>query len=151
MLMGPGDHFQSELVKTAQSGSPFVGILGYGATMLQPLHIHDMAQCVARIFSDDPQPLTPGVYSVAGPELTTPIDLLDLALAKAGRFKVKFHAPLFVLKLLASAGGSHQFKEKVAMLFEGFCTENNDSAKLLGPLYRLITPQQSQEQILAAA
>jgi uncharacterized protein YbjT (DUF2867 family) len=151
VLMGPGDRFQTEFLKSAKSGSPILGVLGYGATMLQPLHINDMALCVARIFSDDPRAMTPGVYSVAGPELTTPLDLLDLALAKVGRFKVKLHAPLFVLKLMASVAGSQQFKEKVAMLFEGSCTEQNDSTKLLGPLHRLITPQQSQEQILAAA
>ena len=150
VLMGPGDRFQSDVVRTAQSGSPCAGVLGYGGTMLQPLHVRDMAQCVARIFSDDPQPLTPGVFSVAGPELTTPMDLLDMALQKLGRFKLKFHAPLFVLKLLAS-GSSHEFKEKVALLFEGFCTDRNDSARLLGPLYRMITPLQSQEQILAAS
>ncbi len=57
VLMGPGDQFQTQVVDTAKTGSPVMGILGYGSTLIQPLHISDMAQCVARIFSDDPQPL----------------------------------------------------------------------------------------------
>jgi len=151
ILMGSGDHFQSDYSRKARKGSLFMGILGYGSTNVQPLHIKDMAQCVARIFSDDPKPLTAGLYSVAGPEITTPLDMIDMALLKAGRFKIKFHAPLFVLKLLAGAGGSQAFKEKVTLLFEGFCTDRNDSARLLGPLYRLTTPQQSLDTLSADA
>ena len=150
VLMGRGDHFQSEVIDSARAGSPVMGMLGYGSTMIQPLHINDMARCVARLFNPQSSLITPGVLSIAGPELTTPMDLTDLALERFGRVKLKVHAPLFVLKLLASVNSNAAFKEKVNLLFEGFCTDRNDLFRLLGGSYDLVTPRQSQDEILAA-
>jgi uncharacterized protein YbjT (DUF2867 family) len=150
VLMGRGDHFQSEMIAGARSGSPIMGMLGYGSTMLQPLHINDMARCVARLFNPQLSQITPGVLCIAGPEMTTPMDLADMALERIGRMKLKVHAPLFALKLLASVRNNAAFKEKVNLLFEGFCTDHNDLFKLLGGSYDLITPQRSQDEIIAA-
>ncbi len=151
VVMGRGDGFQSEYVEQAKSGSPLMGMLGYGSTSLQPIHVNDLAKCVVRVFDPSRSAISPGVLCVAGPEMTTPLDLADLALARLGRIKLKIHTPLFVLRLLAAVRGDAAFKEKVNLLFEGFCTDHNDAFRLLGASFPLITPQQSQDEILAAA
>ena len=151
VLMGRGDRFQSEMIAGAKSGSPVMNILGYGSTMMQPIHVDDLARCIARVFDNSRSAIAPGVLCVAGPEVTTPLDLTDLALARLGRLKLKIHTPLFVLKLLAAMRKDAAFREKVNLLFEGFCTDHNDTFRLLGASYQLVTPQQSQDEILAAA
>ena len=151
VVMGRGDGFQSEYVAQAKSGSPVMGMLGYGSTNVQPIHVNDLAKCVARVFDPSRGAISPGVLCIAGPEMTTPLDLADLALARLGRIKLKIHTPLFVLRTLAAVRGDAAFKEKVNLLFEGFCTDHNDAFKLLGASVQLITPQQSQDEILAAA
>jgi NADH dehydrogenase len=149
MLMGKGDGFLSELVEAAQGPALFMGIWGYGGTMVQPVHVNDMASCIARLF-EDPD-IASSVVNVAGPELTTPLELIDSVLQRLGRVKLKFHAPLFILKLLTSMGSSAEFKEKVNLLLEAFYTDQNDSVKLLGSARKLVTPRQSQEEILSAS
>jgi NADH dehydrogenase len=148
VLMGRGDQFLTELIERAQGASPVMGILGYGSTMVQPIHVDDMARCVSALFEDST--IASGVINIAGPEITTPMDLIDSVLDGMGRFKLKFHAPLFILKLLTSLGVSAEFKEKINLLFEIFCTDNNDSVKLLGAR-KLMTPRESQEEILGVA
>jgi hypothetical protein len=48
-------------------------------------------------------------------------------------------------------GSSAEFKEKVNLLLEAFYTDQNDSVKLLGSARKLVTPRQSQEEILSAS
>ena len=150
VLMGRGDgFFPAGMVETAKAPNPVMGILGYGGTMIQPVHVDDMARCVTALFQNGGLP--PGVVNVAGPEITTPLELIDSFLDKLGRVKLKLHAPLFVLKLLTAAGASAEFKEKINLLFEIFCTEHNDSFKLLGSTGKLLTPRQSLDEMLSAA
>jgi NADH dehydrogenase len=146
-LMGRGDQFMSELNARARTGSPFMGIMGYGSTLVQPLHVQDMARCVTRFFIENPTELPPRIYALAGPEVTTVLDLLDLALENSNRLKFKFHAPLFVLKSLTSVVKDARFQERVALLFDLFYTDINDAPQLLDPGTALRTPKQTQEEI----
>jgi uncharacterized protein YbjT (DUF2867 family) len=150
-IMGRGDHFMTDIVKTAVSGLPFVKVLGYGSTTVQPLHVDDFARCLTRFFVDQPEEMSPGYYSLAGPEALTLMDLLDIASERAGKMKFKFHVPLFVLQLMTVVNKAEGFKERVSLLYDTFFTEHNDASKLLSPGERLITPKQTQEEILAAA
>ena len=95
--------------------------------------------------------MSPGYYSLAGPEALTLLDLLDIASERAGRMKFKFHVPLFVLQLMTSLNRAEGFKERVSLLYDTFFTEHNDAPKLLSPGESLITPKQAQEEILATA
>jgi uncharacterized protein YbjT (DUF2867 family) len=149
-IMGRGDRFMTEIVKTAAAG-PFVKVLGYGSTTVQPIHVDDLARCLTRFFVDQPEAMSPGYYSLAGPEALTLMDLLDIASERIGRMKFKFHVPLFVLNMLTSINKSDGFKERISLLYDTFFTEQNDALKLLSPGERLITPKQTQEEILAAA
>jgi len=149
-IMGRDDGFMSEIVAGAKKSVPFMGVLGYGSTMVQPIHVDDFARCMTRFFFDQPEELRPDVYAVAGPEITTLLDLTDMALEKSGRFKFKFHAPLFIMKLLVSLKPGSAMEEKVGLLFDVFCTDRNDAANLMGPGTALKTPRQTQEEILAS-
>jgi uncharacterized protein YbjT (DUF2867 family) len=149
-IMGPDDGFLSEIVSAARKSAPVMGVLGYGSTMVQPIHVDDFARCMTRFFFDQPEELRPDVYAVAGPEITTLLDLTDMALEKAGRFKFKFHAPLFIMKLVVSLKPGGALEEKVGLLFDVFCTDRNDAANLMGPGTTLKTPRQTQEEILAS-
>jgi len=150
-LMGRGDGFLSEIVNSVRSSNPILRIWGYGSTTVQPLHVSDMAQCVARIFLDQPEALQPGFYCLAGPEITTLLDLIDSASARLSKSKLKIHIPLFALKLMTSLGQGTHFREQVNLLFDAFYTEQNDALKLLTPGRQLLTPKQAQEEILAGA
>ena len=123
----------------------------YGGTLVQPLHVCDLARCCVRFCAQNCAELQPGVYFLGGPETVTLLDLVDMALLKLGRAKIKFHAPLFVLKLLAAISGKAAFQERVGLLFDMAHAEQNDVAKLLGPDQKLLTPSQTQEEILKAA
>ena len=172
-LMGPADGFLSEIVRKAKTGLPFMGVLGYGSTLVQPLHVDDFAQCCARFFSEQPEELEAGRYSLAGPDTKTLLELLDMALARLGRKKMKFHAPLFVLGAIAAlsprrepvASGNSQpgsrggisappravgLRERLSLLFDVFVAERNDASRLLGPAAALLTLKQTQEEVLAA-
>ncbi|MGD0092821.1 MAG: hypothetical protein ABSE73_23160 [Planctomycetota bacterium] len=173
-LMGLSDCFLTEILRTAKASSPFVGVSGYGSTLVQPLHVDNFAQCLARFFSDRPEELETGRYALAGPETATLLGLLDQTLARLGRPKLKLHAPFFVLRLLsafspneapgtsdksqssgrggiASASASPGLKERTDLLLDEFCTDHNDAPRLLGPGETLCTLEETQKQILAAA
>jgi len=162
LLMGPADGFLSALIRSAKTSSPFAGVLGYGSTLVQPLHVDDFAECFARFFLERPEELEAGRYALAGPEIRTLLQLQDMALLRLGRTKLKYHAPLFVLGALAAlsprrapvAGGKSEavgLRERVSLLFDVFVTEHNDAPRLLGPGETLFTLKQTQEEVLAAA
>ncbi|HYG76989.1 MAG TPA: NmrA family NAD(P)-binding protein [Planctomycetota bacterium] len=150
-LMGRGDGFLSEILNTVRSPNPILRVWGYGSTTVQPIHVDDMAQCLTRIFSNQPEELQPGYYCLGGPEITTLLDLMDNAAARLSRAKLKIHIPLFVLKMMSSMNQNSTFREQVNLLFDGFYTEQNDALKLLSPGRQLVTPRQAQEEILAGA
>jgi uncharacterized protein YbjT (DUF2867 family) len=150
-LMGRGDGFLTRILNSVRNGSPFMTLRGYGSTLVQPLHVDDMARCCTRFFTDHVDSLQPGVYRLGGPETVTLLDLVDAALERTGRSKVKIHLPLFVLKMISTARGNSRFSEEVALLFDCFFTESNDAAKLLEPGERMITPRQAQDEILNTA
>ncbi|HYF48805.1 MAG TPA: NAD(P)H-binding protein [Planctomycetota bacterium] len=150
-LMGRGDGLLTGFVERAKRGSPFMLIEGYGSTMLQPLHVNDLAVCLVRIFRDQPDELAPDTYQLAGPEVTTILDLYDQALARAGRFKFKFHFPLFVMKLVAMAQPGSAFEERLNLLYDLFFTDKNDAPKLAGPGFKPRTTRQAQEEVFGAA
>jgi uncharacterized protein YbjT (DUF2867 family) len=147
-LMGPKDDFLTEIIARAKARACCVGVLGYGTVALQPLHVRDMARCCLRFFAPGEEELHPGVYSLAGPETVSELDLLDDALARLGRIKLKFHAPVFVLKLLSGVGGP-AFDERVKLLSDVFSTEQNDAPKLSSGV-PLRTVKQAQDELLAA-
>jgi uncharacterized protein YbjT (DUF2867 family) len=149
-LMGLGDAFLERFLVQARAGSPVACVLGYGSTLAQPLHVDDFACCVVRMFLDKPTDLTPGAYELAGPDTVAYLDLLDLALARVKRAKLKVHAPLFALKLSTMVCRSRTFKERVALLYEAFCTDKNDAPRMLEPRQKLISVSRTFDELVPA-
>lgn len=149
-LMGRNDGFLSEILQSVRTPSPLMRILGYGSTTVQPIHVNDMAACIARIFSPQPDELGAGDYSLAGPESTTLLELIDRAADRVKRHKLKIHIPLFALQLWLSLRKGNGFREQVSLLFDTFYTEENDAPRLMTGGRELTTPTQTQEEILAA-
>lgn len=155
-LMGRHDGLVEDAVRLAASASPIVWVWGYGDTPLQPLDPADLGACIGRSFVKQVEGFKPGIYTVAGSAQASWLELLDRALEKCGRFKLKFHVPLFVLKLAAVTGaGSSKtgtsFADRVRLLFEFFTTDRNDAQKLLGPQQTLRGYEQIQDELLARA
>lgn len=148
-LMGKNDGFMTEIVNSARTSSPVMAIFGYGATLVQPLAITDFAQCMTNVFVPGNDGLHKGVYSLAGPETYSLLELTDSALKLLGRNKVKIHVPLFVLKVLTSISSSAKFKERFNMLFDAFAVEQNDVAKLLGSGVKSKTCAEIQRELIA--
>jgi len=151
LLIGPNDRFLTEMIRSLSAGSLVMGLMGYGDTRIQPIYIDDMARCVVRILTDKGE-LSPGAYNLAGPEILTLLDVIDAVSLKIGRFKLKFHAPLFLLKMLSSfAVKSTGFSERLELLFDNFCvgdgSEKND-APTLSPGKELTTFQQVLNDLL---
>jgi uncharacterized protein YbjT (DUF2867 family) len=149
-LMGRNDGFLSDILRAASTPAPLMKILGYGSTPVQPLHVNDMAACVTRIFSNQPDELQAGYYCLAGPESTTLLDLIDRAAERVKRHKLKIHIPLFALQLWLSLNKGNGFREQVNLLFDTFYTEENDAPRLMTGGRVLTTPTQAQEEILTA-
>lgn len=155
-LMGRGDGLVTRTVEDATCASPFLWLWGYGDTMVQPIHSSDLGRCITRCFLKRPESLKPGVYSVAGKESISLLELTDRALEKKGRFKIKFHIPFFVLRLVMLVGGGGRnspgnLGERMRLLLESFTTDRNDAPRLLGPTQTLTGLAKTQDELLSLA
>ncbi len=148
-LMGKGDNFLSEIVAKARAAGPFMTVLGYGGTLVQPLFVEDFARWMAQLFTPSSDGAQNGVQALAGPETLSLLELTDSALELLHRNKVKFHAPLSVLKLLASVSGNFKFRERVRLLDDAFALEQNDSSSNLGIGRKLVAPIDVQREMVA--
>jgi len=150
-LAGRHDGLLSLLADEANDGRPWMWVWGYGGTLVQPIAPLDAGRCLARAFVEAAPGLQPGVYGVAGAEIVTLLELADRVLERKGRFKVKLHIPLFVLRLAKLAAGNNGkagFGERVGLLFENFATDHNDAPLLLGPHAKLKDLQALQDEVL---
>lgn len=148
-LMGKGDSFLSEIVDQARAAGPFMTVLGYGGTLVQPLYVDDFARWMANLFTPASDGMQNGIQSLVGPETLSLLELTDSALQLLHRNKVKFHAPLSVLKLLSSVSGNFKFKERVRLLDDAFALEQNDSSEKLGVGRKLVAPIDVQRELVA--
>jgi len=149
-LVGRGDGFMSEIVGSARKPGLFMVVQGYGGTLVQPLAVADFAHCMARVFTPQGSSLSNGTFALVGPEVVSLLELTDSALQELKRGKLKFHAPLFVLKIAASMSSDSKFKERVAMLFHDVLEEHNDALTLIGSDAKLTTPVEAQRALLAS-
>jgi nucleoside-diphosphate-sugar epimerase len=147
-IIGRGDELCSGIADRAARAFPFMMVWGYGDTTLQPIHVVDLGRCIARAFKSSPEELRPGVYSVAGTETVSVLELMDMALARMGKFKLKFHIPGLILRLAALARGEGPFREKLELMSSSFLTNRNDALSLLGPHHGLRTLEQTRDEVM---
>lgn|GEM_PF-2473186 len=148
-LMGRGDGFLTDMIRLAQSPLPVQRVLGYGDTVVQPIHVDDMARCVARLLKDSPTELQANSYALGGPEVVKVLDLMDSAAEKLHKLKLKVHVPLFVLKMIRGVV-SAEFREESNLLFDAYYTDQNDAPSLLEPGQELRSIRQVEDEIALA-
>lgn len=104
VVVGPGDGFLNQLaavVRRPPAGDrtllPFVPVIGSGRTRFSPLHVEDLARCVAQAVADPA--LVGRTVAIGGPEQFTYEQLLDLTMEAVGRRRPKLHVPVPVMRV----------------------------------------------------
>ena len=110
LVYGPGDHFFTRFVPLVRS-APAIPLIGGGHTRFQPMHVDDVAECMARVLE---LPRGGGAFELGASEIFTFRELLQrlytalgrrprfvsipFALAEAGAYLTQWmrHAPLTV-------------------------------------------------------
>ena len=104
------------------SMAPFVvPVLGDGKYRFQPVAVQNVAEGFVKALATESS--VAKIYDVAGPERFTYNELLNMISYVTGKYKVKIHQPISVMKLLASMfGGFTMFpvsRDQITMLEEG--------------------------------
>jgi len=99
VMFGPDDHFLTILAKLLR-WLPVYPMFGRGDTRLQPAHVSDVAEAVARILQ--PGGTRPTTYELGGPEIYTYKELLETVARRAGIRRVLVPVPFPVWAALAS-------------------------------------------------
>lgn len=98
-MFGPDDALVSTIVETARR-LPFFPLFGYGKTLLQPVHVEDVASACARLL---PAEQVEDVYEFGGPRVLTYRRLVS-NVTEAARLKTRpVPVPFSVWRLLAMA------------------------------------------------
>lgn len=80
--------------------SPFVPLIAGGRNKLQPVWVEDVAECFVQAVEKD---ATIGkAYGLAGPDVFTMSELMDVVLRVMGKRRIKVSMPMFMARLNAS-------------------------------------------------
>jgi NADH dehydrogenase len=97
-MFGPGDALFGTLADLARL-FPVLPLIGGGHTRLQPVHVEDVAEAVARILADH---ATAGrTYELGGPGVYTMRELVEITLRLIGRRRLLVPVPFAVAAIQA--------------------------------------------------
>jgi len=97
-MFGPGDALFGTLTQLARA-TPVLPLIGGGRTRLQPVYVEDVAEAIARIIAD---PGTAGhTYELAGPDVYTFRELVDLTLRIVGKHRALVPIPFALAQVQA--------------------------------------------------
>ncbi|HEX6840425.1 MAG TPA: complex I NDUFA9 subunit family protein [Stellaceae bacterium] len=99
VMCGPDDSFITTIAKLLRV-LPIYPMFGHGKTRLQPVYVEDVAAAIARIISLD-EPLG-GSYELAGPEVYSYADLVELIARHVERRPRLVAVPFGLWRVLAS-------------------------------------------------
>ncbi|HYF91454.1 MAG TPA: complex I NDUFA9 subunit family protein [Symbiobacteriaceae bacterium] len=98
-VYGPEDRSLNKFVTFARM-LPVVPVIGNGQTRVQPVHVDDLAEAVARTVG------TPGtadqVYEIGGPQNLTMDEIIQTMLSVMGKRRRLIHQPAWLMKLLTA-------------------------------------------------
>ncbi len=98
IVFGPEDDFFNRFATLARV-SPFLPLIGGGATRLQPVYVKDVADAIARAVETG---IADGkVFELGGPEVLTFRELMVLVLREIGRKRILLPLPVALAKPLA--------------------------------------------------
>jgi len=95
-VYGPGDRSMSQLVSFCRH-LPFVPVVGDGKAAVWPLHVQDLARCVADAATRPD--LTASALEMGGPERLSMNDILHTIQRVLGRRRPLLHQPIPLVKL----------------------------------------------------
>ena len=96
---GPGDRFIGTLAALVKA-FPIIPVPGNGRTLYQPLHVEDMARCVASALKL-PEPRGQTV-DLGGPRHLTHDQILDTIARTYHLKRLKFHVPLALMRMMVA-------------------------------------------------
>ena len=97
ILFGEGDEFVNMLAGLVKA-LPLVPIAGSGGSMFQPLHVQDVARCLAEALALDE--LASQTVEIGGPDHLTYDQIIDTIIATFGRKRWKAHLPLRLMRIV---------------------------------------------------
>ena len=100
---------------------PFVvPVLGDGEYRFQPVSLQNVSEGFVKALTNDRS--VGKTYDVAGPDRYTYNELLDVVMDAAGKYKIKIHQPMPLMKAMASMLGGFKFfpvsRDQITMLEE---------------------------------
>jgi uncharacterized protein YbjT (DUF2867 family) len=98
IVFGPEDEFFNRFAAMA-AVSPFLPLIGGGATKFQPVYVGDLAHAIANAVEGQGKP--GAVYEIGGPEVLSFRQLLDRTQTYAGRSRAYLPLPFWAAKLQA--------------------------------------------------
>jgi len=136
IIYGPGDGFISVLADVIRN-YPVIPVAGDGSSRFQPIQVNDVAESIREAIDD---PGTAGkTCELAGPEVYTYDQLLDIIATVIGKRKRKVHLPVNLVKLAITASKPLPEKlrppvthEQLKMLAIDNTSANAATALLLG-------------------
>lgn len=100
IVFGPEDEFFNRFAGLAKV-SPFLPLIGGGATRFQPVYVGDVAEAVAQALAGNAKPGS--IYELGGPDVLTFKDLLDKTLEYSGRRRLYAPLPFWLAKVQAAS------------------------------------------------
>jgi NADH dehydrogenase len=100
IIFGPGDAFFGTLATIARL-SPVIPIVGDGQTRFQPIAVADVVACVQAALQDDRHRRQR--YDIAGPDVLTYEQLVDLVRSRLGLRRIILHIPPAIVRPVAAA------------------------------------------------
>src|SRR6188474_2963323 len=98
LLFGPEDQFTNRFAGLARI-SPFLPLIGGGATRMQPAYVGDVATAVADAVDGKTRP--GAVYELGGPEVLTMREIMEIILAVTERKRMLISLPWGLARLQA--------------------------------------------------
>jgi NADH dehydrogenase len=98
IVFGPEDRFFNRFAALARI-SPVLPLIGGGQTRFQPVFSGDLGEAAANAAIDFGMPGT--IYEIGGPEIVTFRDMLEATLRYAGRRRLLFPLPFWLMQIQA--------------------------------------------------
>lgn len=127
IIYGPGDDFINMIARFIRRYS-VMPVIGNGKYRLQPVHVDDLCEVIMRSIDDDFA--RHKTFEIGGPEILTFDEIVDIIGNILGQRAIKFHQPVFIMKILAAIFGGFPWfpvtRDQIAMLFLENYTENSE-------------------------
>ena len=95
VIFGKEDKFLNMFADMVRK-TPFMPIIGDGKYKLQPVSIHNLADCVNQAIKEPAKQNQ--IYEIGGPDVLEFNEIINLLLKAMGRKRVKIHMPLALMK-----------------------------------------------------